>query len=379
MVAARATGASFRGKGTQAKDVLFLLPAFPEHPRTGGEVYNRHLIDRLRGRGMNVEVLVLPEINRQPLVAGCRALYRLLADYRGKARVVVYDTWLYRWLWPIMAVLRLRTPFRLISFAQLCYWDTYASLLSRTLHRMLTWAALLPAHRQIAVSNTILHDDLDPFCGTRKGRVVYPGCDWADAEVRQADTGRMPAQIVSVANYGERKGFHVLVEALARVAERAPELSKQLSLRLLGNLEFDPAYVARLRERISAAGLTDRVVLDGWKSREELSGLLAESQLFAFASTSEGFGMVVAEAMLHGLPVLLSDFNVAPELLGGDAEAGYVVPKTDADAFAAAICEYFTVRDRRNMGVHARDRAKALVSTWDHVAEQFERIISETI
>jgi glycosyltransferase involved in cell wall biosynthesis len=186
----------------------------------------------------------------------------------------------------------------------------------------------------------------------------------------------MPAQIVSVANYGERKGFHVLVEALARVAPRAPELADRLTLRLLGNLDFDPAYVARLRERIAAAGLTDRVILDGWKSREELSRLLGESQLFAFASTSEGFGMVVAEAMLHGLPVLLSDFNVAPELLGGDREAGYIVEKTDADGFATAICDYFTHRDRAQMGLHARLRAEALVSPWSHVAEQFERIIA---
>ncbi len=356
-------------------DVIFLLPAFPDHPRTGGEVYNRHLVEGLRRRGMSVEVLVLPDINRQPLVAGSRALYRLLLEHRGRARVVVYDTWLYRWLWPIMALVRLRTPFRLISFAQLCYWDTYASFHSRAFHRLLTWAALLPAHRHIAVSNTILRDDLGIFGSKRKGRVVYPGCDWADVGVPQADTGRMPAQIVSVANYGERKGFHVLVEALALVAQRAPELAARLTLRLLGNLEFDPAYVKRLRDRIAAAGLTDRVILDGWKSRDELSGLLAESQLFAFASTSEGFGMVVAEAMLHGLPVLLSDFNVAPELLGGDPDVGYIVRKGDAPGFAAAICDYFTGRDRAQMGVHARSRAKTLVSSWGCVAEQFERII----
>jgi glycosyltransferase involved in cell wall biosynthesis len=86
--------------------------------------------------------------------------------------------------------------------------------------------------------------------------------------------------------------------------------------------------------------------------------------------------MVVAEAMLHGLPVLLSDFNVAPELLGGDQDAGYIVGKTDADGFAAAICDYFTRRDRTRMGIHAQSRAKALVSSWGRVAEQFERIIA---
>ncbi len=357
-------------------NVIFLLPAFPDNPRTGGEVYNRHLVEGLRERGVTVELLVLPDINRQPLIAGSRAIYRLLMEQRGRAGVVVYDTWLYRWLWPIMALLRLRSSFRLISFAQLCYWDTYASLPSRSFHRVLTWAALLPAHRHVAVSNTILHDDLGIFSGKRKGRVVYPGCDWAEADVPQADTGRMPAQIVSVANYGERKGFHVLVGALAQVARRAPELAGRLTLRLLGNLEFDPAYVARLRGQIADAGLTDRVVLDGWKSREELSQLLGQSQLFAFASTSEGFGMVVAEAMLHGLPVLLSDFNVAPELLGGNPDAGYIVPKGDVAGFAEAIIDYFGCRDRLRMGVQARSRATALVSSWSHVAGQFERIIA---
>jgi glycosyltransferase involved in cell wall biosynthesis len=207
--------------------------------------------------------------------------------------------------------------------------------------------------------------------------VVYPGCDWADAEVPQADACRLPAQIVSVANYGERKGFHVLIEALAQVKAIAPELAQHLSLRLIGNLEFGPAYVARLREQIAAAGLSGRVILDEWKPRDELSGLLGASQLFAFASTSEGFGMVVAEAMLHGLPVLLSDFSVAKELLGGDREAGYIVPKGDAAEFAKAICDYFTHRDRARMGVHARIRAQALVSPWGQVVENFMHIISE--
>jgi glycosyltransferase involved in cell wall biosynthesis len=358
-------------------NVIFLLPAFPENPRTGGEVYNRYLIEGLRARGHDVEILLLPNINRQPLMAGSRAIYNLLTNYRGNARVVLYDTWLYRWLWPIMGLLRFRTNFRFISFAQLCYWDTYSSFASRTFHRMLTWAALLPAHQHVAVSKTMLLDDLGVLSRICAGEVIYPGCDWAETQLPEADTGRRPAQIISVANYGDRKGFHVLVEALSLVVKRAPDLGGSLTLRLLGNLEFDPAYVERLKSMIAAMGLSDRVILDGWKSRDELSRLLGESQLFAFASTSEGFGMVVAEAMLHGLPVLLSDFKVAPELLDGSPGAGYIVAKGDSAGFAQAICDYFTNRDRARMGTCAQARAKQLVSSWDHVVERFERTIIE--
>jgi hypothetical protein len=67
---------------------------------------------------------------------------------------------------------------------------------------------------------------------------------------------------------------------------------------------------------------------------------------------------------------------VAPELLGGDPDVGYIVPKADAEGFAGAICDYFSGRDRAHMGVRARLRAKALVSPWNDVAEQFGRIIA---
>lgn len=368
--------------------VTFILPAFPEQPRTGGEIYNRCVIGGLRGRGVNVRVLALDKlVGEQALHAsgarpGITSAIRQALDAwhvqqseNPNPGTIVFDSWLYRFIWPIMFRERLRGRFRIVSFSQLCYWDTWHSVPHRLWHRLLTWAALAPAHCHIGVSHAVLRADLGPFHSAQTSEVIYPGCDYAGGDIPQADCSRMPAEILSVGNYAPRKGFHILIEALACVFRRCPELNGQLCLRLVGNRDFDPAYLARLERLIAENDLGDSVIVDGWKNRDEVSRLFSKSQIFAFASESEGLGMVVLEAMLHGLPALLGDFMTAREILGPNRECGYVVDRRDPDAFAAALIDYFTDRDRSSMGCSICARARTLAHSWDDVAGGFLEIL----
>lgn len=368
--------------------IVFLLPVFPEKPRTGGEIYNRQVIDRLVRMNFLIRVVsldsVLPvEKLHQPEFAGevRKALLRqfdVIAEEFSQGSykpVLVYDSWLYRFLWPVMVQERFRRRFRLISFSQLCYWDTYRSMPSRVWHRLLTFLALAPAHRRIGVSRSLLNADLGVLRSQIRDLVIYPGCDFADSALKAADCCKMPAQIISIGNYTPRKGFHILIEALAMLFKDRPELRNRLQLILVGNRSFNPEYLNRLEKTIGENGLGCSVVLEDWKSRDEVSQLFSASQLFAFASDSEGFGMVVLEAMLHGLPVLLGDFMTARELIGDAADCGFVVPRSSPAAFAQAISAYFDLDDRARMGLQARERAKKMKKSWDEVAADFAALL----
>ncbi len=81
----------------------------------------------------------------------------------------------------------------------------------------------------------------------------------------------MPAHIISTGNYTPRKGYHVLIAALALVMQQQPALRGRLSLRLVGNKAYNPEYVAQLRAQIAAAGLGEQVILDDWLTQAALS------------------------------------------------------------------------------------------------------------
>ncbi len=357
---------------------LFILPSFPPVPKTGGEIYHRKVIDGLIRNGWDVEVAALDNMlsgrsihdpaNRR---TASQSLCALLENHEPRNTVVIYDSWLYRFIRP--AAWRFRRAFRLVSLSQLCYWDTYRSLHSRLKHRLLTLLALYPADMRIGVSRAVLSADIGR--SSSRSRVIYPGCDYAGRELGQADCTRMPAQILSVGNYGPRKGFHVLVSALAEVFVLNPDLRGMITLRCAGNLDFDRSYVQHLRSMVRELSLEDAVIIDSWKDREQLSSLFSQSQLFMLASESEGFGMVVLEAMLHGLPVVINHFMTAEELIGRDGGAGWTVRGNNPQGFTRALLKYFTESDRNAMGRSAQRRARETAQEWDAVCRQFAEVI----
>lgn len=345
-------------------------------------MYNRYVVEGLIARKLPVKVIALQDLIGEAALhdAGNRktvtqAITSALDHYRSAGATVIYDSWLYRFLWPIIIRERLRGSFRLISFSQLCYWDTYGSIPSRFLHRLKTMAALVPAHHHIGVSHAVLHADLGPFYTRKKATVIYPASDFAGKALAQAKCAQMPAKLVSVGNYNQRKGFHVLVEALSLVFKSHPELKGQVVLHLAGNRSFDPPYVDRLRALVAEKSLTESVIMDDWKSRDEISSLFSESQLFVFASESEGFGMVVLEAMLHGLPVLLGNFMTAQELLGSSPAPGFIVPSRNAALYAGCIVDYLLSPTRRQTGALARERALEIALSWDEVVTKFYTLL----
>ncbi len=358
--------------------VLFMLPSFPQEPRTGGEIYHRKVIDGLVRDGWNVEVAALDDMlsgrsihDPAHRASASQALCSLLESHGDRDTVVIYDSWLYRVI--PRGAWKFRKAYRLVSLSQLCYWDTYRSIPSRLKHRLLTLFALSPAQMRIGVSRAVLAADLTRR--SSRSRVIYPGCDYAGKELAQADCTLMPAQILSVGNYGPRKGFHVLVSALAGLFTLEPGLRGSVALRCVGNLDFDRTYVKRLESMVRELSLEDAVIFDSWKDREQLSTLFSQSQLFMLASESEGFGMVVLEAMLHGLPVAINSFMTAEELIGRDGTAGWAVRGNDPQGFTRALREYFTRSDRTAMGRSAQKRAGETAQNWDAVCRQFAEVI----
>jgi glycosyltransferase involved in cell wall biosynthesis len=119
----------------------------------------------------------------------------------------------------------------------------------------------------------------------------------------------------------------------------------------VGSLARDPAFADGVRGRAQAA-LRDRVRFTGPLVGPELDRAYAGADLLVLPSRAETYGLVVAEALARGVPVLACDVGGVSEALG---HGGLLVAPGDAAAFGAALRDWLT-----DAGLRERLRAAAL-------------------
>jgi glycosyltransferase involved in cell wall biosynthesis len=192
--------------------------------------------------------------------------------------------------------------------------------------------------------------------GVPAGRVhvAKPGVDAAELAPGTATAGAL----LSVAAVIPGKGHDVLLDALATL------IGLRWQCRFVGSLERDRRFVERLRRRVAAGGLGGRVRFSGPQAGTELAGSYGAADLLVLPSRAEAYGMVVAEALARGLPVVAADVGGVPEALGYGANRvrpGLLVPPGDAVALADALRAWLEDGDlRRRLRRAAHERRESL-------------------
>jgi glycosyltransferase involved in cell wall biosynthesis len=123
--------------------------------------------------------------------------------------------------------------------------------------------------------------------------------------------------IVFLGRVHHKKGLDLLVPAFARLPQKDARL-------VIAGPDND-GYGDQIRRMLSEHGVSDRVVFTGMLYGRDRIALLADADLFCLPSYQENFGLVVAEAMAAGCPVVISDqVNIHDDVIA--AQAGGVVP-----------------------------------------------------
>ena len=142
-------------------------------------------------------------------------------------------------------------------------------------------------------------------------------------------------RIISVGRLVEKKGFDVLVEAIALLVGRGVDVTAAFA-------GESGDHEEAIRWRIDRAGLTDRINFLGTLSQADLFEEYRRSSVFALAcritddGDRDGIPNVLMEAMAAGLPVVATAVSGIPELIEHDVN-GLLVPSEDAEALADAL------------------------------------------
>ena len=194
-------------------------------------------------------------------------------------------------------------------------------------------------------------------------RVVTPGTDPAPLAVGSgADEATLGLSLLCVATLIPRKGHAVLIEALLGLLDRP------WTLHCVGGAR-DADTARALRDAIDAHGLHARVRMHGEVPSSALDVLYHRADVVVLPSYFEGYGMVLAEALARGLPVVSTTAGAIPDTVPGDA--GILVPPGDASALRAALAGLLDERDRRVRLAAGARAARATLPTWPQVVGRF--------
>ncbi|EAS49611.1 putative glycosyl transferase [Aurantimonas manganoxydans SI85-9A1] len=332
--------------------------------RSGGYGYDRRMIAELGALGWQVEHLPLPDGFPQPDAAALAETAHLLAGLPDGALVLV-DGLAFGAMPEIAAAEAERL--RLVALVhhplalETGLDPATAAWLAASERRALGFARKLvttsPNTARELVANFAVADD--------RLAVVVPG---TEAAVRAQGSGDVPT-ILAVGSLIARKDHATLVDALARIRDLF------WHCRVIGDETADPATAEALRFRIAELELGDRITLCG--ASDAIDREYAAADIFALASRYEGYGMVFAEALAHGLPIVGCAGGAVPEVV--PETAGMLVPPGDVGGIAEALRLLLSQPERRRaMGDAACAAGRALPS-WRQSAGTLSRILTKAM
>jgi glycosyltransferase involved in cell wall biosynthesis len=160
--------------------------------------------------------------------------------------------------------------------------------------------------------------------------------------------------VMNIGRLSYKKGLDMLIRAFAILSKDVPGCW----LAIVG--PDDEGLTPQLQALAEREGVASRVVFTGMLRGEDKLAALTSADVWASPSHTENFGIVVAEALAAGLPVVISPaVNIAPDI--ARAGAG-VVCDLKAESFAAAIAALLR-DDSRRAAIGAR--AREFAGRWD--------------
>ncbi|NET48522.1 MAG: glycosyltransferase [Merismopedia sp. SIO2A8] len=236
-------------------------------------------------------------------------------------------------------------PYTIRTMGQLTPWalaqsttkkKLYASLIE---NRNLKRAAAIHCTSNEEAENVREFGINTPTVTLPLGVAVPPPIPDAPAKLRHAYGLKSETPIILfLSRLHYKKQPEILLKAIQRLTEKQAAHSPPCHVILAGTGE--PDYLKTLQDLAQTLGIDHQVTFTGFVTGYDKHLLLQGSTAFALPSHSENFGIAVAEALISGLPVIITPgIQISSEI--HNAKAGLMV-KADEEAFAIALHQLIT-------------------------------------
>ena len=329
--------------------------------KTGGYLYNARVVKGLRGRGLGVDEVVACGASPGEQQAAARRFGSAFDP--SMFDVVVVDA---------LA--------RIVVAPHLDHWRTIRPVVA-LVHELPGVAGGEPDHEREHEEPLLRADRIVTVSGHGRRvlrgrgvpaghiRVVPPGFDGIASHEPSHESGG-PLRALCVAQWIPRKGILTLVEAWT-LRERPGAV-----LELVGEADADPDYTAWVRAAVQKAP-PGSIIVSGRVDDARLGAAYASADLFVLPSRYEGYGIVYAEALASGLPIIACGVGPVPELVGRKA-AILIEPDNARDLCAALDRLLGDPVLRARMSAAAIRRASGL-PLWEDTVVGFEAVLRDTV
>lgn len=188
--------------------------------------------------------------------------------------------------------------------------------------------------------------------------VAEPG---NDVERRAAGSGDAAPHLVAVGSVSPRKGYDILIAALAALKDLPWRLT------IAGAVDRGGETFSHLQTQVLDQGLSQRIVFTGPLDEPDIAALYHHADLFVMASLYEGYGMALTEALSRGLP-LVTTLSGAAAKQAPDA-AAIKVPVNDVSALSQALSRVIADKALRIRMGEAAWAAALRLPRWDETVQ----------
>jgi glycosyltransferase involved in cell wall biosynthesis len=342
--------------------IEFVVPGSIES-LTGGYIYDRKIVEGLDKLGWHTNVISLDGSFPMPTPDALRHAETAFAGI-ADGRIVVIDGLALGGLADILAAQTQRLELVALVHHPVSFEIGLYAARAKSLHRS-ERASLAEVKRVICTSawtsRALAEYDVAPTLV----RIVEPGTE--PAEPAQGASGP-ELNILCVATVTPRKGHAVLIDALDRLRK------KPWHLHCVGSTTRNRDCAAALGRQIELLRLTDRITVHGEIPDAALEKRYREADVFVLVSNLEGYGMALAEALAHGIPIITTPCGAIPETV--PEGVGLFVPPGDCAALTAALDKLLSSDATRRVFRERALAARSKLPTWDDACARFVRALT---
>ena len=348
--------------------IHFFIPYYPRFT-TGGNIYHSKIYEILKQKEENVKVFgdepnfVIAEKSKiKKIIYGFKHTFKI----PNKSVIVLTNTAFLHFLLPLFTVSFYKKHKYVIVIHHLLRFESP----KKSVH-FLESIFIRLIRNKITVSQTTAENIKQQGLTKNDVLIVTPGLEYIPSYDYKRTNMRQIPQILFVGNIEKRKSITTVINALSEIKEF------NYIFNIAGNIS-EEEYYKEIMELVNNNNLNDKIKHIGKLSSDELLWHYQNSDIMIFPSMWEGYGMVIAEAMANGLPVISSDIPTSKELID-DGVDGLLFKKGNHQELTRCIKKLYNDNELYSRISENSIRRALSFNTWDTTTIKIHEFIKSTL